>query len=36
MNGVQAVIYRIIRPAGLPAVQCAPGGGRSIGGTSNE
>lgn len=36
MNGVQAVIYRIIRPAGLSAVQCAPGGGRLTGGTSNE
>lgn len=36
MNGAQRVIYRIIRPADLPAVQCAPVGGRSIGGTSNE
>jgi hypothetical protein len=36
MNGVHTPIYRIIRPVGLSAVQCAPGGGRSIGGTSNE
>ncbi len=36
MIGVHTANNRIIRPAGLSAVQCAPGGGRSIGGTSNE